>query len=213
MTKEQFIEELRGHLSSLPKDELESAVKYYEEYLEDSEDADDAIKSLGTPKSVADQILSDMGRTETSTTENVPVVTGTVEEEKGKKKKEKKGLTGLETVLIIILCVITSPLWLGIAAALLGITIAVVVTALCLLLALAIISIVIGLAGLMGFIASFAILASGNLAASFTLMGVSLFMIALGCLLAIPGWAIVLKAVPAFFRGLVNLFKKIFRIK
>ncbi len=213
MTKEQFIEELRGHLSSLPKDELESAVKYYEEYLEDSEDADDAIKSLGTPKSVADQILSDMGRTETSTTENVPVVTGTVEEEKGKKKKEKKGLTGLETVLIIILCVITSPLWIAIALAAFAIVLAIVVTVLTLLLAIAFASLVIGLAGLMGFIASFAIMSSGNLAAAFTLMGVSLFMIALGCLLAIPGWAIVLKAVPAFFRGLVNLFKKIFRIK
>ena len=214
MTKEQFIEELRGHLSSIPKDELESAVKYYEEYLEDSEDADDAIKSLGTPKSVADQILSDMGRVETSTTENIPVVSGTVEEtKKEKKKKEKNGLTGLETVLIIILCVITAPLWLAVGLAALSIVIAIVVTVLCILLALALVSLVLGIVGLAGFIASFAIMVSGSFAAAFTLMGVSLFAVALGCLLAIPGWAIVLKVVPAFFKGLVKLFKKIFRIK
>ncbi len=213
MTKEQFIEELKGYLSVLPKEELESAVKYYEEYLEESEDADDAIKSLGSAKSVADQILSDMGRTETSSTENIPVVTGNQTEENTKKKKEKKGLTGLETVLIIILCVITSPLWLGLGVAAFAIVLAIVVTVLALLLAIALASLVVGIVGIIGFVVSFGVLASADFATAFTLMGVSLFMIAIGALLAIPGWAIVLKVVPAFFRGLVNLFKKIFRIK
>lgn len=213
MTKEQFIEELKGYLSVLPKEELESAVKYYEEYLEESEDADDAIKSLGSAKNVADQILSDMGRTETSSTENIPVVTGNQTEENTKKKKEKKGLTGLETVLIIILCVITSPLWLGLGVAAFAIVLAIVVTVLALLLAIALASLVVGIVGIIGFVVSFGVLASADFATAFTLMGVSLFMIAIGALLAIPGWAIVLKVVPAFFRGLVNLFKKIFRIK
>ena len=213
MTKEQFIEELKGYLSVLPKEELESAVKYYEEYLEESEDADDAIKSLGSAKNVADQILSDMGRTETSSTENIPVVTGNQTEENTKKKKEKKGLTGLETVLIIILCVITSPLWLGLGVAAFAIVLAIVVTVLALLLAIAFASLVVGIVGIIGFVVSFGVLASADFATAFTLMGVSLFMIAVGALLAIPGWAIILKVVPAFFRGLVKLFKKIFRIK
>ncbi len=213
MTKEQFIEELKSYLSVLPKEELESAVKYYEEYLEESEDADDAIKSLGSAKSVADQILSDMGRVETSSTENIPVVTGTNSEENTKKKKEKKGLTALETVLIIILCVITSPLWLALAVAAFAIALAIIVTVLTLLLAIALASLVVGIAGILGFVVSFGVLASADFATAFTLMGVSLFMIAIGALLAIPGWAIILKVVPAFFRGLVKLFKKIFRIK
>lgn len=212
MTKEQFIEELRGYLSSIPKDELESAVKYYEEYLEDSEDADDAIKSLGTPKSVADQILSDMGRVETSTTENVPAVAEKTEDKK-EKKKEKRGLTGLEITLIIIVCILTSPLWIAIGLAALSIVFAIILAVLFILLAIALVSVVIGIAGLAGFIASFAVIVSGNFAAAFTLMGISLFAISLGCLLAIPGWAIVLKVVPAFFRGVVKLFKMIFRIK
>lgn len=213
MTKEQFIEELKGYLSVLPKEELESAVKYYEEYLEESEDADDAIKSLGSAKNVADQILSDMGRVETSSTENIPVVTTNQTEENTKKKKEKKGLTALETVLIIILCVITSPLWITLAVAAFAIAFAIIVTVLTLLLAIALASLVVGVAGILGFVVSFGVLSSADFATAFTLMGVSLFMIAIGALLAIPGWAIILKVVPAFFRGLVKLFKKIFRIK
>ena len=90
---------------------------------------------------------------------------------------------------------------------------AIVVTVLTLLLAIALASFVVGIVGIIGFVLSFGVLASADFATAFTLMGVSLFMIAIGALLAIPGWAIILKVVPAFFKGVVSLFKKIFRIK
>ena len=99
------------------------------------------------------------------------------------------------------------------ALAAFAIALAIIVTVLTLLLAIALASLVVGVAGILGFVVSFGVLASADFATAFTLMGVSLFMIAVGALLAIPGWAIILKVVPAFFRGLVKLFKKIFRIK
>lgn len=213
MTKEQFIEELKGHLSSLPREELDSAVKYYEEYLEDSEDVEEAIKSLGSPKSVAGQILSDMGRTEEPTTENVPAVTGEVVKEKKKQKKEKRPLTALETVLIIILCVITSPLWLGLALTLLGLFIALVAVVFALLISIAAVSLALVVAGCAGFVAGIAMIFGGTVGGGCTLVGGSLLCLAIGILLAIPGWAIIVKVIPALFRGIVNLFRKIFHIR
>lgn len=213
MTKEQFIEELKGHLSSLPREELDSAVKYYEEYLEDSEDIEEAIKSLGSPKSVAGQILSDMGRTEEPTTENVPAVTGEVVKEKKKQKKEKRPLTALETVLIIILCVITSPLWLGLALTLLGLFIALVAVVFALLISVAAVSLALVVAGCAGFVAGIAMIFGGTVGGGCTLVGGSLLCLAIGVLLAIPGWAIIVKVIPALFRGIVNLFRKIFHIR
>lgn len=213
MTKERFIEELKGHLSSLPREELDSAVKYYEEYLEDSEDVEEAIKSLGSPKSVAGQILSDMGRTEEPTTENVPAVTGEVVNNEKKKKKEKRPLTALETVLIIILCVITSPVWLGLALTLLGLFIALVAVVFALLISVAAVSLALVVAGCAGFVAGIAMIFGGTVGGGCTLVGGSLLCLAIGILLAIPGWAIIVKVIPALFRGIVNLFRKIFHIR
>ena len=38
MTREEYIEELRARISHLPKEERESALSYYIEYLEDATD-------------------------------------------------------------------------------------------------------------------------------------------------------------------------------
>ena len=62
MTKEQYIEELRKRLSSLPETEREAALNYYIEYLEDAGDKtmEEIISELGTPKEVADKILEEL---------------------------------------------------------------------------------------------------------------------------------------------------------
>lgn len=61
MNKNQFIEELRLKLKSLPKQDLEDALSYYEEYFEDAQIDDyvDVKIELGSPSKVASQILSD----------------------------------------------------------------------------------------------------------------------------------------------------------
>ncbi|NLG89045.1 MAG: DUF1700 domain-containing protein [Clostridiaceae bacterium] len=54
---DRFIGELEAHLSDLPKDEIEEAVSYYREYLNDAvesgEDPENALNRLGTAEKIA----------------------------------------------------------------------------------------------------------------------------------------------------------------
>ncbi|MDO4563763.1 MAG: DUF1700 domain-containing protein [Clostridia bacterium] len=54
MTRTAWLNELKGHLSFLPREEANEAMRYYEEYFEDSDLSDEeVIAQLGTPQSVA----------------------------------------------------------------------------------------------------------------------------------------------------------------
>lgn len=55
MNKEQFLTELRRELHFLPAEEVEDAVRYYEEYFDDATDSEEEIsQSLGSPQRVAE---------------------------------------------------------------------------------------------------------------------------------------------------------------
>lgn len=55
MNKEQFLEELRKELQFLPAEEVEDAIRYYEEYFDDATESEEEIsQSLGSPQRVAE---------------------------------------------------------------------------------------------------------------------------------------------------------------
>ena len=56
MSKEEFLAELEACLSDLSKEELEEALAYYQDYLEEAGDEPDVLGRLGTPQQVADGI-------------------------------------------------------------------------------------------------------------------------------------------------------------
>lgn len=58
MTKEEFLIRLKKKLSAIPKDEADEAIKYYEEYLSEAENIEEAIKDLGTPENVSAKIIA-----------------------------------------------------------------------------------------------------------------------------------------------------------
>ena len=68
MDKRTFIKELRRQLESLPFEEREDAVSYYEEYLEEAGPAGEAeaIKSFGTVEEVAARIMGEKQRKTTN---------------------------------------------------------------------------------------------------------------------------------------------------
>lgn len=63
MTKTTFIDTLRGLLQSLNEDECNKFISYYEEIIEDYKESglteEEVIKKIGTPQSIADNILSE----------------------------------------------------------------------------------------------------------------------------------------------------------
>ena len=90
MTKEEYIRELRARISHLPKEEQESALRYYMEYLEDAGDRpmEQIIEELGTPQQVAERIIADCAQSA---------------------GEEKSAHTGC---MLGTLAVVTSPVWL-----------------------------------------------------------------------------------------------------
>jgi len=61
MTKHEYLEQLRKELRRLPKEEVERAVNYYEEYFDEAgeENFESTAEELGPPASIAPQILKD----------------------------------------------------------------------------------------------------------------------------------------------------------
>ena len=63
MNKTQFLKQLRYRLEGrLPEEELADVLSYYEAYFDDSEEDEEAVaERLGSPASVAEQVLKDAG--------------------------------------------------------------------------------------------------------------------------------------------------------
>ena len=108
MTKKEFLSRLKSCLSPLSQEERDNAVRYYEEFFEDCESEEEALKQLGSPEEIANQILKENGiNTENKATDKAL-------------EKEKSKNMGL----IILIVILTFPLWIGAVAALFGLTVA-----------------------------------------------------------------------------------------
>ena len=57
MNKNEYLKILRENLTALSDDERENALSYYEEFFNDLESDEQAISALGSPETVAEQIL------------------------------------------------------------------------------------------------------------------------------------------------------------
>lgn len=141
MTRLEFFIDLRAGLQKLPPDEIENAVRYYAEYLDDAgeENEQKALEELGDPVKIAQQINA-----EYMVRDIVQYYPGKEDSSTGGGKKKKNGLSA---IWIAILALFASPIALPIAVAL----------------AIAAISVVIAVGSVFFslFIAVFAVLAAG----------------------------------------------------
>ncbi len=99
MDRASYLKKLRGKLHRLPAQELDAALAYYEEYLDEAgeENEQQVIQQLGSPSKVASQIMADFALKDFDTT---PAST-------------KKNMT---TIWLIILAILSAPLSLPILA-------------------------------------------------------------------------------------------------
>lgn len=127
-SKDEFLQSLEKLLSPLSETERKDALSYYLEYFDEAgpENEQSVLKQLGSPKSVADKILSESGY----------VIEAQAEEEKTEEnnKKEEKVHTNSPPVnestpiyknpamliLIIIVAILTFPIWISIFGVLIG---------------------------------------------------------------------------------------------
>lgn len=70
MTRNEYLNQLKIHLTSLSEQELEDVLDYFEEYFADRGDDIKAIQELGAPKDAANEILRNLGKEQESDKQN-----------------------------------------------------------------------------------------------------------------------------------------------
>ncbi len=187
MNKSEYLDSIRSKLAGLPEKDINSAIEYYEEAIEDRiEDGlteEQAIKAVGTPEEIAEKILMDS---------SIPkLITA--------KAKPQRTLKGWEIALIII----GSPLWIIIGACLLIVFLSVILTLFWVMLAIicCVVGIIVGSLG--GIAASIAQLFTGGGASSVAMLGICIMLLGVGVLLVVP--------VKAALTGLWELIAKFIR--
>ncbi len=282
MDKYDFIKRLDNALSPLSETERESALKYYKELFEDSENENELIEHLGSPEKIAENIIRESGMidktenySESFSKENstdipewkkilnrivqdktlliilailaivlitslddmiiplsaifAPVVIILILKNNSdkndkqnrrnknkynsentdefdipeKKKINERNRNGKDLLLIILLLIFTSPIWIGLAAAALGIVIALIAAAFALAVAF-------GACGIALFFTGISIIISPAFGAGILLTGIGLLLIGLVILAFIPLCGLVLKLCKWTFTSFVSLMRSVF---
>lgn len=119
MSREEFMKQLETLLSDVPEEEKREALEYYRGYFEDAgeENEERILKELESPEKVAQTIKADLGMEKDDSESNSNKAEFATQKEAGKQdNNDKSG----RILLIVILAVITSPIWVGAVGGLLG---------------------------------------------------------------------------------------------
>lgn len=186
MSRKEFLENLKNRLSALNEEERENAVRYYEEFFDECENEQEALKQLDSVEVIAEQILKENG-----------IDTANAETVKEEKKPKNIGL-------IILIVILTFPLWIGFVAGAFGILIA----AIAVVFSFFVSSIVAGVSCLVtGIITLFSSVSLGLI-----LIGLGLIFCSLFVLLVLPLSGLVIKGIRKLgelvSKGLNKLFRK-----
>ena len=170
MNKKEYLDSIRSKLTGLPEKDINSAIEYYEEAIEDRiEDGlteEQAIKAVGSPEEIAEKILMDS---------SIPKLISA-------KAKPQRTLKGWEIALIIV----TAPFWIILLAFLLIMFLWVLAVLFCMI--IAIICVIFGfiVGSLGGAVATIAQLFNGGGASSLAMLGMCIMGLGIGILLIIP---------------------------
>lgn len=185
MNREEFLSKLRKYLKRLPPEEIDSALSYYAEYLDDVGPENEAseIAKLGNPYKIASQITADYAVRDMQTAPSA-----------------KKGLA---TVWVVLLAVFASPIAVPIALALACVAFALVITVFAVLFSLAAAALSIAVAGLACIVAGVCVIVQSPATCLFYL-GMGLFLLGAGVLASLA----VMKLSKIGFNGIANMISK-----
>lgn len=119
MNRQEFMNRLEYLLRGIPEAERADALEYYNNYFDEAgaENEYQVIQELGSPEQVAQTILSNVQQ------ENFERMKQDYSSESGSDKTvkaEKKKMSTMTKVLIILVIILTFPLWIGVVAGLFG---------------------------------------------------------------------------------------------
>lgn len=209
MNAYEYLQALRAALAVLPDDEIDSAMRYYEDYFLDAgdENAAQVIEQLGPPEQVAEAILRDYTgvarrRPERFEEEKAQTVDGVPLGRDGKPLTRKKGINPWMLACIVPLALIFGP----IAVAVIGAII------------LAVVGLIVGVAACVVAVPAATLIGGGALvlfsfllwatpASALATLGAGLVVGAIGLLLVLLVIKLCILFVPPIIRGLVALIR------
>lgn len=209
MNAYEYLQALRAALAVLPDDEIDSAMRYYEDYFLDAgdENAAQVIEQLGPPEQVAEAILRDYTgvarrRPERFDEEKAQTVDGVPLGRDGKPLTRKKGINPWMLACIVPLALIFGP----IAVAVIG---AIIVAVVGLVIGVAACVVAVPAATLIGggALVLFSFLLWATPASALATLGAGLVVGAVGLLLVLLVIKLCILFVPPIIRGLVALIR------
>lgn len=207
MNAYEYLQALRAALAVLPDDEIDSAMRYYEDYFLDAgdENAAQVIEQLGPPEQVAEAILRDYTgvarrRPERFDEEKAQTVNGVPLGRDGKSRK--KGINPWMLACIVLLALIFGP----VAVAVIG---AIIVAVVGLVIGIAACVVAVPAATLIGggALVLFSFLLWATPASALATLGAGLTVGAVGLLLVLLVIKLCILFVPPIIRGLVALIR------
>jgi uncharacterized membrane protein len=138
VSRKEFMEELQVLLGELPAEEREEALRYYESYFDEAgtEQEQVVLEELGSARRIAAQILRDyrmengggfyteQGYQENENKKQTPVKYEGEEQQKATEGSgitiTKKGISGGTLVVIILIAILTFPIWISLLATAFG---------------------------------------------------------------------------------------------
>lgn len=209
MNAYEYLQALRAALAVLPDDEIDSAMRYYEDYFLDAgdENAAQVIEQLGPPEQVAEAILRDYTgvarrRPERFEEEKAQTVDGVPLGRDGKPLTRKKGINPWMLACIVLLALIFGP----IAVAVIG---GIIVAVVGLVIGIAACVVAVPAATLIGggALVLFSFLLWATPASALATLGAGLVVGAVGLLLVLLVIKLCILFVPPIIRGLVALIR------
>lgn len=209
MNAYEYLQALRAALAVLPDDEIDSAMRYYEDYFLDAgdENAAQVIEQLGPPEQVAEAILRDYTgvarrRPERFEEEKAQTVDGVPLGQDGKPLTRKKGINPWMLACIVLLALIFGP----VAVAVIG---AIIVAVVGLVIGIAACVVAVPAATLIGggALVLFSFLLWATPASALATLGAGLTVGAVGLLLVLLVIKLCILFVPPIIRGLVALIR------
>ena len=210
MNAYEYLQALRAALSALPDDEIDSAMRYYEDYFLDAgdENAAQVIEELGPPEQVAQAILNEYTgvarrRPPHFDEDKAEPVEGVPLGKDGKPVKMRK--KGISPWLLLLLAILAIPVGLPLLGALLAMGFAVLAGTAALVIGAAACAVALPAAAVIGggvlFVFSFLLWATP--ASALATLGMGLVLCAVGVLFVLLIIKLCILLVPPIIRGLV----------
>ena len=205
MNAYEYLQALRAALAVLPDDEINSAMRYYEDYFLDAgdENAEKVIKQLGPPEQVAEAILRDYTgvarrRPERFDEEKAQTVDGVPLGRDGKPLTRKKGINPWMLACIVLLALIFGPVAITVIGAIIVAVVGLIVGVAACVVAVPAATLIGG-----GALVLFSFLLWATPASALATLGMGLVLCAVGVLFVLLVIKLCILLVPPIIRGLV----------